>query len=85
MQTAFATARDDRQSCLEELGAKIASHVPETQIEEIDLATGTCVSLRFEPLDPVITAWCGAGPDRWIFIHRDSSTGALLGSRPRAQ
>jgi hypothetical protein len=78
----FPTSQKTIRTVLSRLGELLASLLPQTKLENVDLSNGKVISEREEPLDPAIARWCSMGEDRWLKICKDGRKSPWIGVRP---
>lgn len=65
------------------LGDAISRLIPPTNLERIDLKTGSLIDYVDRPIDPVIVDWCNSAENRWVSITRKERDGPWIGERPK--
>lgn len=82
MNSRFRKSDEVTRNQLAELGEAISRLIPPTNLERIDLKTGSPIDYVDRPIDPVIVDWCNSAENRWISITRNDRDGPWIGERP---
>ncbi|WP_421979204.1 hypothetical protein [Roseibium sp.] len=81
LRATFPTCDETPREKLSNLATVLLPHLPQTELERVNLGTGEVVSTFTRPIDPAIIHWCSQDDDRWIAVLKDETRGPWVGVR----